>query len=73
MIRIPQLANTVSERESELAVAIADQEPERGECRFQGEVAGLLGDPGAARVLGGSGEMDASRVDLHEEQHVDAA
>ena len=35
----------------ELAVAVSDQEPERGESRVQGEVAGLLGNPGAGRVL----------------------
>lgn len=57
----------------ELAVAITDQKPERGACRLLGEVAGLLGNPAAGWALGDSGEVDASCVDLDEEQHVDAA
>src|SRR5215217_6459347 len=53
----------------ELTVSVADQEAEMRrrlvECR--GELAGLLGDPGAGGVGGDAGEVDAAAAHLDEE------
>ena len=57
------------ERGLELGVAIADQEPARATEAFN-DVAGGLRRPGAGRMLGDPSDVDASRVEFDEEQHV---
>jgi hypothetical protein len=56
----------------ELAVAVADQETQRRWALAErpGELAGLLGDPDAARIGGAAGEVDTPSVELDEEEHV---
>jgi hypothetical protein len=39
---------------------------------FPGELAGLLGDPGAGGVCGAAGDVDAAATELDEEEDVDA-
>jgi hypothetical protein len=65
-------APEVVEGSGELAVAVADQEPDGRAIVFEGseEVAGLLGDPGTCGVGGDAGEMHTPVVKLDEEQHV---
>jgi hypothetical protein len=54
-----------------LGVAIADQEPERPTPgQVEGEVPGLLGHPRRIGTPGRSGHVDASGVDLDDEEHV---
>ena len=60
------------ERSGVLAGAVTDHEPDRFAVA-QEEVAGGLGGPGPGGVGGDAGEVDASGVDLDEEQHVKAA
>ena len=55
-----------------LAGAVVDDEADPL-LEAEEEVAGLLGGPGAGRVGGDPGEVDAAGVDLDEEQHVEAA
>jgi len=59
---------------SELACAVADQEPELGcvvtEVAY--EVAGLLGSPWSVGVGGGAEDVNVAGVDLDHEQHVDS-
>ena len=57
----------------ELGVVIIDQEAQRGLALTarSGEVTRLRGDPAAARLLGGAGEVDAAALKLTEEEHVD--
>ena len=61
------------EVEGELAVAIADQilEPAVLFPELHHQVAGLLCDPAAVRVLGGRDELDPPALERNEEQHVD--
>src|SRR6266511_2049092 len=56
-----------------LAVAIADKEAKRRRSVSQcpGELAGLLGDPGAVWVGGAAGEVYAPAAELNEEEHVE--
>ena len=55
----------VIEGPGELAVAVPEQEPEAGLLiKRDGQVAGLLGDPGAGGVGGDAGEVHASVVQL---------
>jgi hypothetical protein len=63
-------APEVIEGPGELAVAVADQEPDGGGLLIKrgGQVAGLLGDPGAGGVGGDAGEMHTPGVQLDEEQ-----
>jgi hypothetical protein len=72
MVSMPSLAEDRVEVARELAVAVADQEAKP--CRLflecPGELARLLGDPGAARVGGAAGEVDAPAGELDEEQDV---
>src|SRR5437764_4170398 len=61
----------------ELAVAVVDQEAKRpwslverpGEER-PGDLACLLGDPGAGRVRGAAGQVDASAAEFDEEEQL---
>jgi hypothetical protein len=64
-------APEVIEGPGELAVAVADQEPEAGLLiKRAKEIPGLLGDPGAGGVGGDTSEVDSSGVQLDEEQHI---
>ena len=56
----------------ELAVAVADQEAKRPGLLLErpGELARLLGDPGAGRIGGAAGEMNAAAAELDDEEHV---
>ena len=62
----------VVEGAGELAVAVADQEPERlGSIRERpGKLPGLLGCPTPIRVLAATGEMNAAAAEFDEEEHV---
>ena len=60
----------VVESAGELAGAVADHEPDVSFVVHH-EVAGGLGRPGAGRVRGDAGEVDAAGVELDEEQHVE--
>ena len=63
------------ERGGELAVSVADQEPELlgAVAEVHQQVAGLLGDPGAGGVGGDSGEVHASAAVLDDDEDVEAA
>jgi hypothetical protein len=61
------------EDSGELALAIANQDPESVQHSVDREVAGLLGDPWAGWIARDAGKVDAARLDLDEEQHVHAA
>jgi hypothetical protein len=64
-------APDVIEDPGELAVAVADQEPEAGLLiKRAKEIPGLLGDPRAGGVGGDAGEVDTSVVQLDEGQDV---
>src|SRR5262249_32783566 len=63
----------VVEAGAELAVAVVDQEPRLLEQAREAEVARLLGDPGAGRVGGAAGEVDAASAEFDEEEDVVAA
>jgi hypothetical protein len=64
-------APEVIEGPGELAVAVAEQEPEAGLLiKRAKEIPGLLGDPGAGGVGGDAGEMHTPGVQLDEEQHI---
>jgi hypothetical protein len=56
----------------ELGVAIADQETNRhrslGQC--PSELAGLLGNPSAARLCGAAGEIHSPAAEFDEDEHV---
>ncbi len=56
----------------ELAVAVADQEPQRRGPFLErpSELAGLLSDPGAAWIGGAAGEVHSPGAELDEEEHV---
>jgi hypothetical protein len=69
MIVAPSLSEDLVERADELAGAVADQEPDPAVGAHR-EVPGGLCRPGAGRVRGDAGEMDAAPVELDEEQHV---
>src|SRR4029453_17225468 len=58
---------------AEFAVAVVDQEAHALEEAGEAEVARLLSDPGAGRVAGAAGEVDAAAAKLDEEQDVEAA
>jgi hypothetical protein len=61
----------VIEGSGELAVAVAEQEPEAGLLiKRAKEIPGLLGDPGAGGVGGDTSEVDSSGVQLDEAQHL---
>jgi hypothetical protein len=65
-------APDVIEGPDELAVAVADQEPEAGLLiKRAKEIPGLLGDPHAGGVGGDTSEVDSSAVQLDEEQHLE--
>src|SRR6266536_1560485 len=73
MISMPSLRKTGVEVARVLAVAIADKEAKRRRSVSQcpGELAGLLGDPGAVWVGGAAGEVYAPAAELDEEEHVE--
>jgi len=56
----------------ELGVAVADKEAETRRLLLEcpGDLAGLLGDPGAGGVGGAAGEVDAAASQLDEEENV---
>ena len=64
----------VVERGGELAVPIADEEPELpgSLTEVQHEVAGLLGGPGPGRMSRHAHDMDGPGLDLHHEQDIKA-
>jgi len=62
-------AEHVVERRDELAAVIADQESNLARVAHR-EVAGGLSRPIAGRVAGDAGEMDATGIELDEEQDV---
>ena len=74
MTWIPSVRKTSSNGCAELRVAVVDQEAHRPlpSAAVDHEVARLLGDPCPARVLGDAGEANPARVELDEEQHVEA-
>ena len=63
------------ERGGELAVPVADQEPEPvgAVAEVHEQVAGLLGDPGPGGVGGDPGEVHAAAVVLDHDEDVEAA
>jgi hypothetical protein len=63
------------ERGGELAVPVADQEPEPVGvfAEVHEQVAGLLGDPVSGGMGGDSGEVHAATVVLDDEENVEAA
>ena len=63
------------ERGSELAVPVADQEPEpvRVVAEVHQQVAGLLGHPVSGGVCGDSGDVHAAAPMLDHDQHVETA
>jgi len=63
------------ERSRELAVPVADQEPEPvgALAEVHEQVAGLLGDPVAGGVGGDPGEVHAAAVVLDDDEDVEAA
>lgn len=65
-------APDVVEDAGELAVSVVDQESDDSGLLSErdGQVAGLLGDPGTCGVGGDAGEMHTPVVKLDEEQHV---
>jgi hypothetical protein len=56
----------------ELAVSVADQEAERRRSLGQlpGELASLLGNPGAGGIRRAAGNVDSSATELDEEEHM---
>jgi hypothetical protein len=68
------LAKTGVEAAREVGVAVADQEVETRLLlrSLQANWASLLDDPGANRVGGAAGEMDAAAAWLDEEENVEA-
>ena len=63
------------ERGGELAVPVADQEPEPvgSVAEVHEQVAGLLGDPGPGGVGGDPGEVHAATAVLDHDENVEAA
>ena len=63
------------ERSGELAVPVADQEPEPigAIAEVQQQVAGLLGDPGAGGVAGDPRDVHVAAVVLDHDENVEAA
>ena len=63
------------ERSGELAVPVADQEPEPvgAVAEVHQQVAGLLGDPGPGGMGGDPGDMYAAAVMLDDDEDVEAA
>jgi hypothetical protein len=61
------------EDSGEFRVAVAQQEPQivGSLVEIHKQIAGLLGDPGAARVGGNAGDVHLPGGDLDEEQYVD--
>jgi hypothetical protein len=66
-------AEDLVKRGGELGVAIPEQELEREAAvlDFPGEVACLLHDPCAGRMVGAAGEVNAAAADLDEEEDVE--
>jgi hypothetical protein len=66
-------AEDLVEHGGELVVAIPEQELDREPAllKLPGEVACLLDDPGAGRVVGAAGEVDAAAADLDEEKDIE--
>ena len=62
------------ERCGELAVSVTDEEPEAPSpvAEVHEQVAGELSDPCAGWVGGDTQDMDASGLDLHDEEDVEA-
>src|SRR5262249_5128077 len=69
----PFAAEHLVEGGAELPVSVVDQEPCPLEEPAEAEVARLLADPGAGRVAGAAGEVDAAASELDEKEHVVAA
>ena len=63
------------ERGGELAVSVADQEPELvgAVAEVHEQVAGLLGDPGSGGVGGDPGKVHAATLVLDHDEDVEAA
>jgi len=72
-IRTSMAVNTVSNAAVNLGVAIADEEPEAALCvvEIHGEVAGLLGQPGAGGVGGDPEDVHAAGGVLDGEERVE--
>ena len=72
MILMPSLAKTASKSRVNLLSRsrIRKRNDDRPLLECPGELAGLLGDPGAGRVGGAAGEVDASAAEFDEEEHV---
>ena len=73
IVRIPSVAKTLVEAWVNLLSRSRIRAAKPVEHAADGEVAGLLGDPWPRRVARDAGKMDAPRLELDEEQHVDAA
>jgi hypothetical protein len=82
--RAKRLARTQDDRDTfasedlveygaELAITVTDQEASTIEGRREGEVACLLGNPRSGRVRGAASVMNATALDLDEEQDVEPA
>ena len=72
MISMPSLAKTASKSRVNLLSRsrIRKRNDARPLLECPGELARLLGDPGAGRVRGAAGEVDAAAAELDEEEHV---
>jgi hypothetical protein len=73
MISTPSLLKTLIEGSGELGVAVAEQEPgsKLAILELPGQVPSLLDDPGAGRMVGAAGEVNAATADLDEEEDVE--
>ena len=56
-----------------LAITVTDEQAGTVEWATEGEVARLLGNPGAGRVRSAAGEMDAAAFEFDEEEDVETA
>ena len=74
-MRMSAPANTASKAAVNLAVSVADQEPELlgAVAEVHEQVAGLLGDPGAGGMGGDPGDVYAAAAVLDHDEDVEAA
>jgi hypothetical protein len=70
--RVPLPTKTSSNAGGELAVPVANEEPEvpGALAEVHHEVARLLGGPGSGRMSGDANDMDDVGLDLHHEQDI---
>ena len=75
MMRMSAPAKTASKAAVNLAISVADQEPELlgVVAEVHEQVAGLLGHPGAGGMGGDPGEVYAAAAVLDHQEHVEAA